>query len=115
MKNILNKEEHYLLVENLLNKYYNKYKNELKTFLIKLKEQISHNKKAKSILLNYTQTGNITKEESQILKEISADVLKMLGLGGIVILPGGSLLIIFIIKLAKLFNIDVIPSQFSKS
>lgn len=113
MKNILNKDEQQSILESLISKYVDKYKDELKVFIKKLKEQFKFNKQAREILTNYAKDGNISKEESILLKEISVDILKMLGLSSVVILPGGSLLIVFIIKLAKILKVDVIPSQFS--
>lgn len=112
MNNILNKEDHNLILESLVSKYISKYKNEMKLFLSKLKDQFKHNKQARQILLNYSKDRNLSKEDAETLKIISKDILKMLGLGGIIILPGGSLLMVFIFKLAKLLKIDVIPSQF---
>lgn len=114
MNNLLNKEDLQLILENLISKYIYKYKDELKMFISNMKDQFAHNKQARDILLSYSKNRTLSKEESETLKQISLDILKMLSLGGIIILPGGSLLMIFIFKLAKMLKIDVIPSQFSK-
>lgn len=114
MKNLLSKDSQQLILEGLLTKYVNRYKGELKLFIKKLREQFKHNKQARTILLAYSKSGTLTKEQSDILKDIARDVLKIVGLGGIVVLPGGSLLMVFILKLAKILKVDVIPSQFKE-
>jgi len=115
MKNLLSKDSQQLILEGLLTKYINKHKGELKIFINKMKEQFKHNKQARDILLAYSKSGTLTPEQSSLLKDIAKDMLKIVGLGGIVVLPGGSLLMVFILKLAKFLKLDVIPSKFKET
>ncbi len=91
-----------------------KYKIQFSEFFIKLKKQFEYNDDAREILKNYYVTKTISTEDAKKLKEISADTLKLVGLSSIVILPGGSLLLLFLINSAKKLNINIIPSQFEK-
>jgi hypothetical protein len=111
---MLKKEEIYKISEGWTGNLLKKYKVQFKDFFIKLKEQFKHNVKLRDIYLAYNKSGMLTSEQASILKEIVSDNLKMVGLGGIAMLPGGSLLMIFLIKSAKKFGIDIIPSKFHK-
>lgn len=91
-----------------------KYKEEFSEFFTKLKKQFEYNDDAREILKNYYNTKNISSEDSKKLKQITSDTLKLVGLSSIVILPGGSLLLYFLINSAKKLNINIIPSQFEK-
>lgn len=93
-----------------------KYKNQFKEFFIKLKNQLEFNDDAREIIANYTKNGSISKEESQKLKQIATDTLKLVGLGSLIILPipGGTLLMLFLINSAKKVGIDLVPSKFKK-
>lgn len=109
---MLTKKEINIISEGWTNRTLGKYKKQFKDFFIKLKNQFKHNKQLRDIVLVYLRSGTLTKEQSEILKEIIYDNLKMAGLGGITLLPGGSLLMVFLIKSAKKLGIDIIPSQF---
>ncbi len=89
-----------------------KYKDKFVEFFTKLKHQFQYNATARSILKEYITTGAISKADAIELKTITADLLKMVGLGSIVALPGGMLLMLFLINSAKYLGIDLIPSHF---
>jgi len=91
-----------------------KYKKQFKDFFIKLKNQLEYNDDAREILIHYTKNGSITKEDAGKLKQISIDTLKLVGLGSLIILPipGGTLLMVFLINSAKKIGIDLIPTKF---
>lgn len=91
-----------------------KYKKQFKDFFIKLKNQLEYNDDAREILIHYTKNGSITKEDAAKLKQISIDTLKLVGLGSLIILPipGGTLLMVFLINSAKKIGIDLIPTKF---
>lgn len=94
----------------------NKYKKQFREFFAKLKKQFAFNDSAREIIADYIRTGELTKEEAQQLKTIVRDTLKLVGLGVVALnpLPGGTLLLLFIINSAKRLGIDIIPSQFVK-
>lgn len=93
-----------------------KYNKQFKEFFINLKNQFQHNDEAREILAHYAKTGTLTKEESKKLKDISYDILKMVGLGSLIILPipGGTLLMLFLVNSAKKLGIDLLPTKFKK-
>lgn len=95
----------------------NKYKHEFKLFFYNLKKQFKYNDTARDILIKYIKTKNITSDDSDTLKQIIKDTLKMVGLGTIAIapIPGGVLLMMFLINGAKKLNINLIPSQFESN
>ncbi len=92
----------------------NKFKDQFKVFFTKLKHQFEYNSKANKILGSWAKTGNISKEDADELKTITIDTLKMAGLGSIAIMPipGGTLLMVFLINSAKHLGINLLPSQF---
>lgn len=92
----------------------NKFKDQFKQFFIKLKHQFEYNVQANKILATWAKTGHISKEQADELKTISVDTLKMVGLGGIALMPipGGTMLMIFLVNSAKYVGIDLIPSHF---
>jgi len=116
-KNLLSKKLLQLIKEGWNNDILNKYKKQFNEFFIKLKEQFEYNSKANTILLNYLKTGTITKDETVELKTIITDTLKMVGLGSIALLPipGGTLLMLYLINSAKKLGIDIIPSKFNNN
>lgn len=114
--NLLNKKQvQTMLVESLVSKYVKRYSGELKMFLFKLKEQFKYNKQARTIIKAYIESGMLTDEQAEILKNITKDVLKMTGLGGVIFLPGGTAIMIFLLKLAKMLKIDLLPTKFKNT
>lgn len=88
-------------------------KEKIKLFLSNVKKQFLYNKQARTILLAYTKSGFITEEQNKILKNIIADNLKIVSLSSTFILPGGSLILPLLFRLAKKYNINIMPSQFN--
>jgi len=114
MKNIRTKKNIEYISEGWAGDLLTKYKKQFNIFFAKLKKQFAFNDSAREIIADYIRTGELTKEEAQQLKIIVRDTLKLVGLGVIALnpLPGGTLLLIFIINSAKRLGIDIIPSQF---
>tara|TARA_R110000772_G_scaffold20466_5_gene56968 strand:+ start:119606 stop:120355 length:750 start_codon:yes stop_codon:yes gene_type:complete len=79
-----------------------------------LKHEIGENKEMRLILTRYASGQKPTKEEISFIKEQSGDLLKMLGLGAVVALPGGTLLIPALVMGAKKVGVDLIPDGFKK-
>jgi len=103
-------------VEKIINKIINKQKikNTLKDFLHKSAQEIDEYKEMGIILKKFMLTGKITKEESKKVYTQLIDTLKISGCTGIWFIPGGSLLLILLIKLAKKWNINLLPTSFKK-
>lgn len=116
MKNIRTKENIQKITEGWAGDLLTKYKTQFKDFFVKLKKQFAFNDSAREIIADYIRTGDLTKEEAQQLKIIVRDTLKLVGLGVVALnpLPGGTLLLLFIINSAKRLGIDIVPSQFVK-
>jgi hypothetical protein len=89
-------------------------KEALNQFYKGLKHEISENTEMRKILTRYATGQKPSKEEVTFIKEQSGDILKMLGLGAVVLLPGASLLIPALIIGAKKVGVDLLPSGFTK-
>lgn len=111
---LLNKTKLNKITEGWSSNLIIKYKSMFKDFFSKLKDQFKHNAQARTILLAYIKSGYLTKEQAELLKQITFDTMKMVGLGGLGLapIPGGTLLMLFLINGAKKLNINLIPSQF---
>jgi hypothetical protein len=71
---------------------------------------------ASKIMLKYVREGKISKEEEKELRTQVFDILKAVGLGvPFVFIPGSTLLMPFLIKLAKKKGIHLLPTAFDGS
>ena len=61
-----------------------------------------------------TNNEKITKQELDQANKQFSDLLKGLGLAGVFVLPGGLLVIAFIVKLGEKLGIDIIPEKYRK-
>jgi ribosomal protein S18 acetylase RimI-like enzyme len=109
---MLNREQINVIKEGWTTSLLLKYKEKFVEFFTKLKHQFEYNATARTILKEYITTGAISKADALELKNMAADLLKMVGLGSIVALPGGMLLMLFLVNSAKHLGIDLIPSHF---
>lgn len=93
-------------------------KNKFYKFFINIKKTVQNNKEISSIMKKYYNRETITEEENKLLKRIIIDNLKLVGVGTLSILtfpiPGSTFFVLFLIKGAKKFNIDLMPSEFRK-
>lgn len=84
---------------------------EFKIFIKKYKEHLEETGEAKDILIKYLSGENISKQEIQIVKDQSIEIIKSMGIGiPTILLPGGLALLAFIIWLSKRYGIDILPS-----
>lgn len=92
----------------------NKYKSKFTDFFKKLKNQIEFNNQLGSIFIKYSKGIQLTPEELSQVKLIATDTMKLIGLGSIALspIPGGTILMLFLINSAKKLGIDLIPSHF---
>tara|TARA_R110001583_G_scaffold4351_1_gene25162 strand:+ start:7780 stop:8118 length:339 start_codon:yes stop_codon:yes gene_type:complete len=81
-----------------------------------MKNETTDTKEASRIIYKYISQQQITKEEENHLKTQVYDIFKILGIGvPFVFIPGATLLIPFIIKIADKKGISLIPSGFKEN
>ena len=84
---------------------------EFKIFIKKYKEHLEETGEAKDILIKYLSGENISKQEIQIVKDQSIEIIKSMGIGiPTILLPGGLALLAFIIWLSKKYKMDILPN-----
>lgn len=85
----------------------------LTDFLYGIKNEALDTKEASLIIYKYLSQQKISKKEEEHLKTQVFDIFKILGIGiPFMLIPGATLLIPFIVKVAKKKGIDLIPSNF---
>lgn len=89
-----------------------KSKDALRKFYKGLKHEIRENSEMRKILSRYALGQKITEQEKSFIKEQSVDLLRMLGLGALVVLPGSAVVIPALVYGAKKVGIDLIPRGF---
>lgn len=105
-----NKKEFSLLI--LKNR--NKASKALNEFLIGLKNEATDSKETSRIIYKFVLEQKITKHEEIQLKTKMADMFKIIGVGvPFMIIPGASILIPFLLKIAEKNGIDLYPSNFN--
>jgi hypothetical protein len=83
--------------------------------IINLKTEVTETQVASEIVVKYIKKGHISKEEEKELKTQVYDLLKILGIGvPFALIPGASLLLPFLIKLAQKKGIQILPTSFNK-
>ncbi|MDB4534109.1 LETM1 domain-containing protein [Vicingaceae bacterium] len=83
--------------------------------IINIKVEATETQMASKILVKYIKEGGITKEEEKELRTQVYDLLKVLGIGvPFALVPGASLLLPFLIKLANKKGIKLLPSAFNE-
>jgi hypothetical protein len=83
-------------------------------FLHDIKAECEGTKEAGLIIEKYIKKGKITGEEEKILKIQLMDSLKIVGIGiPFVLIPGASILMPIIIKVANEHHIELMPSAFT--
>lgn len=95
---------------------YERIKDGLKAFLESCKQESSETKEAGLIIAKYAKYGKITEEEEGKLKQQLQDVAKIAGIGiPFAVIPGASLLLPLLIKVAQEHEIDLLPSAFAST
>ena len=85
-------------------------------FLKGLKAEGRAEKEAALIIGKYIRHGAITEEEEHIVKVQLVDSLKIIGIGvPFVQIPGASILMPILVKVAEKHNIELMPSAFVAS
>ena len=80
-------------------------------FIKSVHKEGENTKQTAIIIKKYVVTGEITHDEEHMLKLQLADTLKIVGIGvPFVLIPGASIVMPILIKVAKKHNIDLLPS-----
>lgn len=83
--------------------------------VINIKTEVSETKVASQILVKYIKEGDVTKEEEKELRVQVYDLLKVLGIGvPFALIPGASLLLPFLIKIAQKKGVQILPTAFNE-
>ncbi|MDV7187507.1 hypothetical protein R3X25_09465 [Lutibacter sp. TH_r2] len=78
-----------------------------------IKNEAVDTKETSRIILKFVATQNISKIEEKHIKTQVYDMFKILGIGvPFVFIPGATLIIPFLLKVAEKKGIDLIPSNF---
>ena len=84
---------------------------EFKLFIKKYKEHLEETAEVKDILFRYLSGQKISKQEIQLVKNQTIEIIKSMGIGiPTILLPGGLALLGFIIWLSKSYKIDILPN-----
>lgn len=82
-------------------------------FLLDMRAECHGDKEAFIIIQKYIREGKISEEEDKLLRTQLMDSLKIVGIGiPFVLIPGASILMPIIIKVASKHNIELMPSAF---
>ena len=85
----------------------------LNHFLVGIKNEADDTQETSLIIYKFISQQKITKKDEKHLKNQVYDIFKILGIGvPFMIIPGATLLIPFIIKVAEKKGIDLVPSNF---
>ena len=81
-----------------------------------LANEAKETKQASHLVVKFIRQGKLSKEEEKELKIQFYDVLKVMGVGiPFFMIPGASVLVPFLLKLANKLGVDIIPSSFKKN
>jgi len=95
------------------NKLLKKIEDSITVFLENCKKQASNTKEAAEVIEKYIKEGEITDEDEKILKTQLVDSLKIIGVViPFVLIPGASILLPFLIKVAEKNDIELMPTAF---
>ena len=80
-------------------------------FILSLHKGKANTRQSALIIKKYIETGAITAEEESVLKLQLSDTLKIVGIGiPFVLIPGASIVMPILIKVARKHNINLLPS-----
>lgn len=96
-----------------MGKIIQKIEENIDLFLLNVKKQATNTKKASLVIEKYIKEGEITDEEEKILQTQLWDSLKIVGVViPFVLIPGASLLMPLILKVAEKNDIELLPTAF---
>ena len=92
-----------------------KVNNAFSDLLVNIKQEAIETQDASKILVKYIKAENISKEEEKEFRTQVYDLLKVLGIGvPFALIPGASLLLPFLIKVAQKKGIKLLPTAFNE-
>ena len=98
-----------------LKKHRNKATEVMKNFVSKMETEAKETHEASKVVVKFLKEGKVSKEEEHELKTQIYDLFKMAGIGiPFMLIPGSTLLMPFLIKLANKKGINLLPSAFKK-
>jgi len=102
------------IFKKLISKYRSE-KGKISSSLLTLKKALEVESKETTQMLDiyykYVSGERIDEDELSKANNQLKDVLKGVGVFGVFALPGGILAIAFLVKLGKIFNIDILPKK----
>lgn len=112
MKNIITK----VVFTGVVMRYRKKFKSGVQQFANGMREEVAETREASTYVKKYMGGEKLTKEENEAVRKQFYDILKMIGVGiPFALVPGGSVLIPIIVKIARRHNIKLMPSSFDKA
>ncbi|MFT7611595.1 MAG: hypothetical protein ACI9J3_000540 [Parvicellaceae bacterium] len=85
-------------------------------FFENLGKEAKETQVASKIMVKYMRDGSISKDEEKELKSQLADIFKAVGLGiPFVLIPGASLLLPLLVKIAQKRGIQLLPTAFNEN
>ncbi len=87
----------------------------MKEFFRKFKQEMSETKEGVRLLAKMMRGVKLGAEEVSFIKEQIKDIFLGSFLLGIVALPGGGIAVAVLVKLAKKFGVDLMPSSFKEA
>lgn len=99
-------------VSSWLSDKWNSIKDSTKEALRKTVQEFAESKEAGALLARYASGEKLEPEEEEFLKTQAKDIIKGLGLVGVIALPGGSVALKFLLDAAQKFGIELRPSAF---
>lgn len=82
-------------------------------FMASFSQEMEETREAVSIVRKHVSGEDITEEEGEKLREQVYDILKMTGIGiPFALIPGASVILVVVVKLAKKRDINLLPSAF---
>ena len=89
--------------------------NAFRVFFKNLNNEAKETRAAGKLVYKYLKTWDLSKDEEKELKLQFYDLLKVMGVGvPFVMIPGATILIPFLLKIADKLGVDIIPSSFKK-
>lgn len=85
----------------------------MRTFAKDLSNEAKETREASKILVKFLMDGKISPEEEKELRTQVYDIFKMAGIGiPFFLIPGSSLLLPFLIKVANRYGVNLLPTSF---
>jgi hypothetical protein len=85
---------------------------DIRSFLMSLKHELERTAEGTTLLVKLARRRKLTAVEMTSLKVQLIDLGKGIPLLGLIILPGGSIAVVALVKLANHLGIDLMPSTF---